>query len=232
MHLARLLFYSMIFPNKKMKKFNITAVLFVVFILLVSIPVLVAQQTDDLQWKLSKDQDGIKVYTRKVKGYKLKEFKAITTVNASPETLLAVIREVDKYPEWISHIEDAYAVEKVSNDEVYVYTETKLPWPFSNRDIVTHSKLYWEGDTAFVKMTGVSDFIPKNKGVVRIPFSYGTWTYKPIRDGLTEILYQFQGDPGGNIPGWLANMFIIDGPFKTIVRLKEVSESNTGSPKK
>lgn len=175
---------------------------------------------------MEKDQKGVQVFTRKVDGFRMKEFKALTIVEASPEELLSIIRKVDQYTDWMSHLASSHVEKEISENELYVYTESSVPWPFSNRDIVTHSLLYWEGDKAYVKMTGMPDFIPKKKGIVRLPVSSGLWVFKPINDKRTEIIYQFQGDPGGKIPAWVANMFIVDGPYKSLLGMKEIAESN------
>lgn len=192
-----------------------------VYPLIFMVELLSAQGSSNDEWKLEKDDDGVKIYTKKIEDYKLKAFKGYTIVQSTPEELLNVIRDVEKYPQWMSHIAETYVVKKISNNELYVYSESTVPWPFSNRDIVTHSLLYWKDEKAFVEMTGIPDFIPENKGIVRIPGSKGLWIFSPISSNETEIIYEFQGDPGGRIPGWIANMFIVDGPFKTLTRLRE-----------
>lgn len=197
-----------------------------ILLLLFITELMVGQEESHVTWKLEKDNNGIQVYTRKVKDFKLKEFKAITTIKATPEMLLDVIRGVDQYTEWMENMEKSEVLKKVTEDEIYIYAESKVPWPFSNRDVVTYSKLYWEGDKAIVDMTGVSDFIPKKKGIIRLPYSKGSWTFKPINEEETEIIYQYQGDPGGKIPGWVANIFIVDGPYKTLLGLEAYLQEN------
>ncbi len=194
---------------------------FITVIFLFTVNFLPAQVDSVDSWKLEKDRNGVKVFTRKTNGFKLKEFKAITKVEATPEILLNIIREAEKYPDWMAHLSRSHIVKKISDNELYIYSESDLPWPFSNRDIVTQSLLYWEGNTAFVRMTGISDFIPDNKGIVRMPYSNGLWIFNPVSKGVTEIIYQYQGDPGGSIPGWVANLFIVDGPYKTLIGMSE-----------
>ena len=108
-----------------------------VLILFFMVNVSMAQETDSTDWKLAKDQNGIKIYTRKVKGLKLNEFKAVTTIETSLEQLVDVIRKVDRYVEWMSQLARSYIIDKVNNNEIYIYSESSVPWPISNRDIVT-----------------------------------------------------------------------------------------------
>lgn len=179
-----------------------------------------AQSDSVSEWKLDKDHDGIIIYTRKVGNYKLKEFKAITTIETSPKVLMDVLREVEHYVDWMSRLAESRILKIENDDKIYVYTESSVPWPFANRDIIILSHLYWEDEVAFVKMTHVPDYIPENKGIVRMPFSKGLWVFKPIGYNTTEITYMFLGEPGGSIPGWLANMFVVDTPYKTLKGLK------------
>jgi hypothetical protein len=55
--------------------------------------------------------------------------------------------------------------------------------------------------------------------------SRGYWMLSPSEGG-TEIEYSFLADPGGNIPAWLANQFIVSNPFKTIKGLRNHLKSN------
>ena len=148
--------------------------LLTVFSLLLIIEMINAQGDTMEGWKLVKNQEGVKVYTRKVENFKMKEFKAVTTMMASPDELLDIIRAVDRYHEWMENMAHSEVLKKISDDEIYIYAESRVPWPFSNRDVVTYSMLYWEGEKAIVDMTGVSDYIPEKKGIVRLPYSKGS----------------------------------------------------------
>jgi hypothetical protein len=58
---------------------------------------------------------------------------------------------------------------------------------------------------------------------LRIEISQGSWIFKKIDDNRVEVIHQFMSDPGGNIPKWIVNMFIVSGPYKTLENLKEIS---------
>lgn len=183
-----------------------------------------AQENTVSEWKLEKDKDDIQIYTRKVTDFKLKEFKAVTSVNASVELLFSILHNAEKYSEWMSNLQQSHILKQTNENELYIYSESNLPWPFSNRDIVSQSLFYHKDGKSFMKITGLPDYIPEKKGIIRMKYTKGLWTFIPLASGETKIIYQFLGDPGGSIPGWLANLFIVDGPYKTLLHLKEVSE--------
>ena len=49
-------------------------------------------------WDEVSDDDGVKVYRRSASGSDVKEFKAISTIAAHVDTVMAVISDIDKYP--------------------------------------------------------------------------------------------------------------------------------------
>ena len=175
------------------------------------------------KWKLEKNQNNIKVYTRKTEDSKIKEFKAITTINTSVSTLINVLNDVEAYPEWIQDVKYTKTLKQITSNERYDYYEISVPWPLDNRDIIVHYKIEQDAQTNIVKakITGKPDYIPKKSGVVRIEKAKGIWQFTPKENGKVQILYQFLGDPAGNIPAWIINLFIVDGPYKTLTNLKE-----------
>lgn len=189
---------------------------------LLFLPEIAFSQEEGEEWKLAKEKDGIEVYTRKTEGFELKEYKSIAIVDASPEKLLKILKDVDSYKEWMANVKIAKLL-KDDEDRFYVYTEVNVPWPFDNRDQVTVSVVSKKPETGIIeiKIDVVADYLPENKGIIRLPAGGGYWIFTPLPDGKTELYHQFAGDPGGSIPSWLANMFLVDGPYKTMLGLKE-----------
>lgn len=185
----------------------------------------IAQETE---WKLEKEKDGIAVYTREVGGMKIKEFKATATINSKTDFLVAMVLDAETYIDWIDNIKKAEIVEIISPDEFYVYTEADVPWPFENRDIVTLNKIVRNKATgaAKIEIAGVTGIVPEKEEIVRMPESAGFWEFTPQKDGEIAVVYQYLADPGGGIPEWLVNMFLVDGPFKTLENMKRIAEKN------
>ena len=186
------------------------------------------QETDDDGWKLAKVKDGITVYTRVPKGYKLKEYKAETIVNTPPERVLNVLTNADRYAEWMSGLKETKLLKTEGNSVFYIYARLSVPWPFDDRDEVSRSEI--KKDTIrggyFMPITLITNMVPKVKGVVRMTDGKGYWLLEPLPDGKTRVVHQFIGDPGGRIPAWIVNIFIVDSPYKTLLGLKEEAMRN------
>ena len=174
-------------------------------------------------WKLSKDKNGIRIYTRAIEGTKFKEYKTLSEVDATPEELLSILVDVESYTKWMARVTVAELLKTEGEDRFYVYSEVGVPWPFDNRDEITLSVVKRKEDSAeiSIEITIIQDFVPEKKGIVRMPSGNGMWVFTPRENGKTKICHRFGGDPGGNIPAWIVNIFLIDAPYKTMLALQE-----------
>ena len=91
------------------------------------------------KWKLEKDKDGIKVWTRKVENTKLKESKVSAVINAPIEKVVDFLRDYKNYEKISYKVDDGSVrlLKKVSNNEFYVYITASAPL-IKRRDLITH----------------------------------------------------------------------------------------------
>ena len=184
----------------------------------------IAQIDTTSNWKLSKDKSGIRIYTRTMVGSKFKEYKVNTIIDATPEELIDILKDVESYLKWMAYIKEARLLEKEGENKFYVLEMFPVPWPFDNRDEITLSEVirYPDSDIIEIAITIIPNYLPENKGIVRMPSGSGLWIFTPLGNGKTEVCHRFGGDPGGKIPAWIVNMFLVDGPYKTMLGLQEM----------
>jgi len=70
----------------------------------------------------------------------------------------------------------------------------------------------------------VPTYQPEVKGYVRVAQVDGYWKLVPKGANETEVTYQVHTEPGGSVPSWLANKFVVDAPFNTLKALRERAE--------
>ena len=172
-------------------------------------------------WELKKDDAGIKVYTRSVENTDIKEFKASTMLNSSAETIFNIILDVENYPKWI---EDVNYAEKIyqRDSQIGMYYQLKLPWPVKDRDITLISKFNRQPDNeTFFKLNYSGELKEEDDDFIRIKEINGEWHIKPLDEKSCEVTYRFLADPEGSLPAWVINIFIVDGPFKTLQNLEK-----------
>ena len=173
------------------------------------------------EWKLEKTGNDIKVYTRQSEGSKIKEFKAVTTVTTNMKSLESIIENVSDYPNWQTNIATAKILKQENKTEQYIYYTTDLPWPMTDRDIVIFSEKTTNVDgTVRYNLLSKPDYIPSKDDFLRIKNAKGMWQLTPQGNKI-EIIYQFYGDPAGSIPSSIINMFIVDGPYSTLLNIKK-----------
>ncbi|MDQ6812519.1 MAG: START domain-containing protein [Bacteroidota bacterium] len=177
-----------------------------------------------LQWQLSKDQNGIKVYTAKEASSKFKEIKVEATLEGTIQKLENILINVGKTKGWVYGTKDSYIIKKISPNEILYYSETSLPWPVSNRDIPIKMVLTPDArnNTLKVVATGIPDAIPEKKGIVRLPYFNATWDVKSEGKNKLNITYLLKMDPGGSVPAGVTNLFVSKGPFETFNNLSEL----------
>jgi hypothetical protein len=174
-------------------------------------------------WELKKDKNSIKVYTKHVEGSGLKAIKATTTFNASLETCAAILRDIDHLTDLFPDTKLAKKISQSENDQVH-YLEMDAPWPVADRDGAFRLLYTYNAatQTLLVDAKMVPDAYPIQDGYVRLSKGGGTWTFKRIDATHTSLDYFFHGEPGGNIPTWLANSVVEENPLKLLQNFHEL----------
>ncbi|HPA73593.1 MAG TPA: START domain-containing protein, partial [Spirochaetota bacterium] len=106
---------------------------------LASITIILAGPLVAQEWKLMRNENGIRAYARSIPGSKLLELKAITIIDAKMEVIGEVLRDVPSNPEWMADCSDARIVHLISPKEMIVHTTLDFPAPVSDRDLVVRS---------------------------------------------------------------------------------------------
>ena len=78
-----------------------------------------------------------------------------------------------------------------------------------------------------IELEGRGAFIAEKKDIIRIQNINAYWYFTPELSGMVRVSFQMLVDPGGNIPVWLINKFIIEGPYQNLYRLRELMEKNS-----
>ena len=174
-------------------------------------------------WELKKFENGITIYTRATETSNYKELKAIFQIKSSLSSVIALLNDVETYPQWVYRCETSKVLKKNSEQNLIRYQTIVAPWPVDNRDVVVEVHTYQDPKTKIVyqKVTPLPDYSPQLKGHVRIREFRATWTLKPLKNGVVEVEYELLVNPAGAIPAWIVNMALVDGPYETSMKMKE-----------
>ncbi|MFY0687484.1 MAG: hypothetical protein JXQ90_09980 [Cyclobacteriaceae bacterium] len=179
----------------------------------------ISKEASGQDWKLASEKNGITVYTREKEGSPIKEFKAEAHFDADINKIAPIVSDISTYPQWYDHCKSAREISKTDNSSVY-YMEYSMPFPFSNRDIVNQSTYQKKGKTVIIAFQQKEGVLEAIDDIVRMPISQGSWTLTSNKDGTTHVIHQYLGDPAGNVPTGIVNMFLVAGPINTLTQLR------------
>ena len=181
----------------------------------------VAQAED---WTLAKDENGIQVYLKSVPGSSYKAYRGVTTLKADMGTVRALQEDVSGACAWIHECKEQKQL-KHEGEQTWTYTRFNTPWPVTPRDSVMRVTSHEGADGSLTReLKGIPDYMPEEKGYVRVAQVDGFWKLVPKGSEGVEVTYQVHTEPGGSVPSWVANKFVVDAPFKTLAGLRERAE--------
>ncbi len=182
---------------------------------------LVAGAAHAEDWQVAKEAEGIKVSLSEVPGSKYKAYRGVTVINASVAKLRALQEDVAGACAWV-HECKMQKLLKHEGNQTWTYSQFNTPWPVTPRDSVLHITTVEGADGSLTReLEGAPQYLPEEKGFVRVAEVQGFWKMVPKGKDQTEVIYQVHTEPGGSVPSWLANKFVVDAPFNTLKALKE-----------
>jgi hypothetical protein len=174
-------------------------------------------------WKLEKQKNGISVYLSDVSGSDFKAVKVECTLTGTYAKLIALLTNVSQFKDWIYNTKTSNLLKQNTPLDFIYYSETSLPWPLSNRDVIIHTQIKTDSLPRFLTITGKDepDLLPHIITRVRVPHYKANWKVTMPTATTLQIVYFLEIDPGGSIPAWIANSFADKGPFGTFSNMAE-----------
>ena len=202
------------------------------FSILLLLPLMSLAQLDGVSydWKEIKNSKGIIISTSKVDGSPFKAVRGEMIVKASVASLFGLVEDMSACSDWAAMCKEAKLEKRLSASESYVYIYNDIPFPVKDRDVYTHVVWAFNAITNRVSMTSTASDggTPKTKAV-RIEDAVSQWHFTPNGDGTTTVENFAHIDPNGPTPAWLTNMMLVNAPFNTMVKMREIVESGAYS---
>jgi hypothetical protein len=175
-------------------------------VLMTCVPSVYAEEN----WTLRREDPALDVVVHDratPEGYR--EFRGVTHVQSRLSGFVALFRDTARMPEWLYRAERVTTLEEVSATETYAHTQIRMPWPFRDRDSIVHVKLAQDPDTLELTLnaSAVPDYLPEQKGFVRMPVIESLWRFTPMPDGQTRVEFSGFADPGGRLSSGLLGTF-------------------------
>lgn len=171
------------------------------------------------------DDDVVKVWTYPVPGQPLHGFRAATTVRSSLAGLVGLIMDTAAAPHWVYRTDAIHLLERDDKAGTFRVRAEMDFWPLRDRDVVLDGQVSQDPRTLTVAVDSRSVAVPQLPPVaafVRMPALRGHWEFRPLGDGLVEVVMSGHADPGGHIPDFLVNLLIKETPYRTLLGLRRM----------
>lgn len=200
-------------------------------VLLWSIPSLPTLAQAGSGWEQVASEEGITVYSKQAPGRGFPTFRGVGLVGADIFQVMAVLSDIERYPQWADRCMEARLLEKKSEFERILYNRTDSPWPVEDRDAVFHSVAHVDLKKMVVNIRFQavrSERMRPIAGVVRMNWLRGHYVLSFKGPGKTLVDYQVDANPGGLLPTWLAKMATRRLPLFTIRNLRTQCKKTEG----
>ena len=181
------------------------------------------------EWKQvreASERTDVSTWVKPVAGNPLNAFRGQTEVPYPMLTVIAVLADVENYPQWVFQCHSARLMPEVSDDLAYIHI--KGIWPVSDRDGVARTAISQDSKTLKTTLHSVAahGVVDEVDGTVRLPALDNRFILEPLADGWTRITFETFVDPGGMIPAWLANFVATRAPLTTLQKMQERMAEN------
>lgn len=181
--------------------------------------------SSETAWNLAVNKDGIKVFTRETEGCPIDEFRGVSEVTATIDTIEKIIKDVNAQPAWMADCLYARVLKEYDKDHLVCYNVLNLPWPLSDRDLLIDIKIFKDksGKKLSCEMSAYpQDIIPVEKKFVRIRDFRASCRFEQISSDKCSVEYINRVNPMAPIPDAIANSVARNNPFNTIKGLKKM----------
>ena len=179
---------------------------------------------DDL-WEVVRNEQGIEISLSKVSGSNYKMFRGEAVISAQAETVMSALTHDDSCSQWRYHCK-AF----ISLGDSYHLLMNDLPWPLSDRFVITRNILT---DESTLQITHVplselpieqTNNLPDHDGhdgMVEMNEYSGFWKIEQINSDEVNVIFQMQANPAGSIPAMVINNGVVNSPFKSLLSLRK-----------
>ncbi len=182
--------------------------------------------SEEYPWQLRIKKEDTTVYTRKVEGSPILEFKSDIIVSVPIDKAIALFEDEKRIPHWYYQCVSMELLEDEGPSSKIFYFVLNLPWPVAKRDSVFRRIKMVDSITGGItyELTVMSQRLPKQKGKIRVPYLKALWRFTPLKNGQTEIYFQQHGSTGGSIPTFITNALVLDIPFYSLQNFRRLVE--------
>jgi len=175
-------------------------------------------------WEVASEEQGIKVSLKTVEGADYKMFRGETIISATIEDLMTALSNSNS-----SSCETwrFKCSQLVSLGDNHLYQVNNLPWPMTDRFVVTHN-VRINKSTMEITHIPVSELppeiaekLPEHQDLVEMQDNSGFWKLEEVSKGKVKVTFEIRANPGRSIPTGVINKGALKRPLYTLQKLSD-----------
>ncbi len=181
-----------------------------------------AQQDDT--WSLKKERDGVEIFVRwreVAQDQKVRQLRAVMHHSGgSIDNTIKLIKDDEAALRWVNRAVQFYSFDIKNEHEWFTYSEISIPWPFENKDLITHNRLVRNETSARIELVSRPEKVPEKQKISRIELFNGEWliTANSKNDIKIEYLIMTEGPP--LLPTWISDPLVENALIKTMLDMR------------
>jgi hypothetical protein len=134
----------------------------------------------------------------------------------SPDSVYKFLTSYEKFPEYYDNIKSIKILHSTDSLTLH-YTVMSVPWPFSDRDMVTEVKTVKKDTKVILRSSSAkSELCPEYTDKVRVSEFEETLEIEKTFGGGTKLFIEGKISIQEKLPDWLKEKLILSGPVRTI----------------
>ena len=98
-----------------------------------------------------------------------------------------------------------------------------MPWPVTDRDLVSHVIWRQNPETLVVTMQGnaTTDKLEESDGIVRLTAAQVNWQLTALENSSVKVVLEAHINPASLLPSWITNRLLVDSPYNSMEGLRQ-----------
>lgn len=202
--------------------------------ILVSSVLVPATMVQAQEWKLEKEEGGIRIYTGAESSSSLLSYKAEAEVETSLAKLFSFLQDTQLAKDWLYDLNSIKTLEQKVGFETYYYAIYSTPWPIL--DVSSVLKASWQYDEKSKLLTNITHSVSAEEysragfyeedGFMHVPLIATHNRFQQLADNKVKLTFEIKIDHGYLIPNLIVDAVSIDTLIKTLQNLKAVDYSS------
>jgi hypothetical protein len=176
------------------------------------------------EWKTVSNSNGILVSERWVEdnNHTFRERKGEMLLQCSAAEVVRLISDVSSTSKWMKGVSECSLIKRGSATEWYTYTLYSIPYPFDDRDLVSHFRVNNSGNRYTINIESAARMVPVKDGISRLVSYNATWEITDLGHSGTKVAFTAMSDTPPMFPRWIQDPILLKVFSGNLSNLKEL----------